>query len=137
MLNMPLYSLQFPQTMLSLIPCIFLRICDNLINLLILQLRRGDAIEKKQVFNGVLDRCKYKHISGYEKFLNETLQIPFNWYTCKESKKLKWRDLTGPEKLRPSKSHAFCVRHMHLDIFSRSHAEKIFLTHFENVLNKP
>lgn len=24
--------------------------------------------------------------------------IGFTWYICKDSKKLKWRDLTGPEK---------------------------------------
>ena len=28
------------------------------------------------------------------------MNIPFNWFTRKESKKLKWRDLTGPEKLK-------------------------------------
>lgn len=42
---------------------------------------------------------KYKHLAGWEKYLSETLKIPFNWFICKESKKLKWRDLTGPEKL--------------------------------------
>jgi hypothetical protein len=31
---------------------------------------------------------------------NETLKIPFNWFVCKESNKLKWQDLTGPEKLK-------------------------------------
>ena len=35
-----------------------------------------------------------------EKYLNETLNISFNWFICKESRKLKWRDLTGPEKLQ-------------------------------------
>lgn len=79
---------------------LFLRICDNLINLLILQLRKEDAIEKKKNFSEGLDRSKYIHVAGWEKYLNETLKIPFNWYVCKESKKLKWRDLTGPEKLK-------------------------------------
>ena len=41
---------------------LFRRMCDNIINLLILQLRREDAIEEKQAFNGVLDRCKYKPV---------------------------------------------------------------------------
>ena len=36
----------------------------------------------------------------YEKFLNETCKIPFQWYVNPETKQLKWRDLTGPEKLR-------------------------------------
>jgi hypothetical protein len=31
-------------------------------------------------------------VAGWEKYLNETLNIPFNWYIC--------RDLTGPEKLK-------------------------------------
>lgn len=31
-------------------------------------------------------------MAGWEKYLNETLNIPFNWYIC--------RDLTGPEKLK-------------------------------------
>ena len=80
---------------------LFLRVCDNLINLLILQLRREDAIDKKKVFNdGNLDRSKHKHVAGWEKYLNETLNISFNWFICKESRKLKWRDLTGPEKLQ-------------------------------------
>lgn len=79
---------------------LFLRICDNLTNLLILQLRKEDAIDKKKAFNEGLDRSKYKHVAGWETYLNETLKIPFNWFICKESKKLKWRDLTGPEKLK-------------------------------------
>jgi hypothetical protein len=37
---------------------LFLRICDNLINLLILQLRREDAIDKKRCFNEGLDLSK-------------------------------------------------------------------------------
>ena len=36
----------------------------------------------------------------YEKFLNETCKIPFQWYVNPDTKQLKWRDLTGPEKLR-------------------------------------
>ena len=78
---------------------LFLRICDNLINLLILQLRKEDAIDKKKTFNQGLDRSKYKHVAGWEKCLSETLKIPFSWFVCKETKNLKWRDLTGPEKL--------------------------------------
>lgn len=37
-------------------------------------------------------------MAGWETYLNDTLNIPFNWFVCKDSKKLKWRDLTGPEK---------------------------------------
>ncbi|KAJ7391238.1 hypothetical protein OS493_019369 [Desmophyllum pertusum] len=79
---------------------LFLRISDNLINLLILELRRMDEIEKKQTFNNGFERTKFKHMAGWESFLNDTLKIPFNWFICKETKKLKWRDLTGPEKMK-------------------------------------
>ena len=98
---MLLYSLQSPLGLDHVIIDtlhLFLRVCDNLINLLILRLRREDAIDKKKTFNDGLDLAKYKHVAGWQKYLNEKLQIPFNWFVCKESKKLKWRDLTGPEK---------------------------------------
>ena len=66
------------------------------INLLIPELRRQDGIEKcKQ-----LDRSKACHIAVYEKHLNEACKIPFQFYICKDSNTLKWRDLTGPEKYR-------------------------------------
>ena len=79
---------------------LFLRITDNLQTLLILALRVADAIEKKKVFNNGFDNIKYKHMATYEKFLNETCKIDFKWFVSKDTKELKWRDLTGPEKLR-------------------------------------
>ena len=45
-----------------------------------------------------LDRDKATNIQEYEKFLLATCKIPFHFYVCKDSKSLKWRDLTGPEK---------------------------------------
>lgn len=77
---------------------LFLRISDNLINLLILELRRQDFIDKITTFTSGFQRSKYKHMASYERFLNDTCGIGFTWYICKDSKKLKWRDLTGPEK---------------------------------------
>ena len=79
---------------------LFLRISDNLINLLILEFRRQDSIEKKKIFNEGLDMSKLTHMARWESYLNDTLKIPFHWFVCKDSKKLKWRDLTGPEKIR-------------------------------------
>ena len=76
---------------------LFLRISDNLQNLLILELRRQDAIEKKVTFNA-FDRGVYRHMAGYEQFVNKC-NIQFSWFVDKETKKLKWRDFTGPEKL--------------------------------------
>ncbi len=32
--------------------------------------------------------------------INETCKVRFKWYVDKETKKLTWRELTGPEKVR-------------------------------------
>ena len=74
----------------------FLRIADILINLLILELRRQDGIEKCKE----LDRSKARHVTVYEDHLNKACKIPFQFYICKNTNTLKWRDLTGPEKYR-------------------------------------
>ena len=68
---------------------LFLRISDVLINLLIRDLRILDGIDSSQT-----------NIKTYEAFLNESCKIKFHWYVDKDSKKLKWCDLTGPEKVR-------------------------------------
>ena len=77
---------------------LFLRICDVLVNLLILELRRLDGIEKSNLQE--LDRSKATHVAKYEQFLNNQCKISFHMYVDKVSKALKWRDLLGPEKLR-------------------------------------
>ena len=68
---------------------LFLRIADVLINLLIRDLRILDGIDSNRAY-----------IKKYEVFLNESCKVRFQWYVDKDSKKLKWRDLTGPEKVR-------------------------------------
>ncbi|CAH3140038.1 unnamed protein product [Pocillopora meandrina] len=78
---------------------LLLRISDNLIELLIRQLRRLDSIEKKVTFTDRFPRDKYKYMAGYEMLLNN-LGVSFQWHIGKESKKLEYRDLTGPEKLK-------------------------------------
>ena len=75
---------------------LFLRVVDNLINLLIMDLRRLDGIEKCSK----LDRSKATNVCKYEDFLLHSCKIPFHFYTCKDTRSLKWRDLTGPEKYR-------------------------------------
>lgn len=75
---------------------LFLRVADILINLLIQDLRREDGIAKATN----VDLSKHTGITAYEKFLNEACKVTFRWYTCKETRQLKWRDLTGPEKVR-------------------------------------
>ena len=75
---------------------LFLRIADVLINLLILQLSRADGIDRMTSVK--LDHAKLTNIATYKKILNETCKIAFSWYISEDSKKLQWRDLTGPEK---------------------------------------
>ena len=75
---------------------LFLRVADNLINLLILDLRRLDGIGKCST----LDRSKATNVGKYEDFLVHTCNIPFHFYVCKDTRSLKWRDLTGPEKYK-------------------------------------
>lgn len=77
---------------------LYLRISDNLIELLIRELKVCDAIEKKKTFSDNFPRDKYKHIAEYERFV-QSLGIPFQFYVGKESKNLEYRDLTGPDKL--------------------------------------
>ena len=77
---------------------LFLRISDVLVNLLILELRRMDGITKATT--KVTDLTALQNIVKYEKFLQGHCKIGFHFYTEKESKHLKWRDLTGTEKLK-------------------------------------
>ena len=60
-----------------------------------MELRRQDGIDKQRTLK--LDRSKQTHIATYETFLNEEC-LSFRWYA--DDQKLKWRDLTGPEKHR-------------------------------------
>jgi len=75
---------------------LFLRIGDLLINLLIMDLRRQDGVEKGKLDK--FDKSKQTHLAAYEQFLNDSCRISFSW-NIKDSK-LTWRDLTGPEKIR-------------------------------------
>ena len=77
---------------------LFLRISDVLINLLIRDLRIFDGIEK--VTNADAVRANGTMVNTYKEFLNVSCKIRFQFYVEKESKKLTWRDLTGPEKNR-------------------------------------
>ena len=53
---------------------LFLRISDVLIDLLIRELRRSDAIEKKTTFSDGFPRDKYKHMASYEEFVKSISQ---------------------------------------------------------------
>ena len=67
---------------------LFLRVSDVLTNLIIVELRRLDGINKNTL-----------HFDKYIKFLNEDCKVYFHTYQDKVYKVLKWRDLTGPEKV--------------------------------------
>ena len=73
---------------------LFLRISDVLTNLLIRDIRILDGIEASS------NTSMAHNIKAYELFLNEKCKIRFKFYVDKNSKKLGWRDLTGPEKTR-------------------------------------
>ena len=79
---------------------LFLRVADVLINQLITELRRQDAIDQHKRFTGHFDISKFKHLDNYEKFVT-SLGIPsFQFYIGEASKQMKCRSLTGPEKLK-------------------------------------
>ena len=73
----------------------FLRVADTLIDLLILELRRRDKIEKATKLKSI-DQLHY--IKKYESTLKMLGISGFAFWIGKESKHLKWRSLTGPEK---------------------------------------
>lgn len=83
---------------------LFLRISDVLINLLIRDLRTLDGVEK--ITANKSTQSLGTNVDAYVEFLNGVCKIRFRWYIDKESKKLTWRDLTGPEKRRLFKNIA-------------------------------
>ena len=48
---------------------LYLRICDNLIQLLIRQLKVADTIDKKKTYSDYFAKEKYPHMARYEKYL--------------------------------------------------------------------
>eukprot|EP00112_Aurelia_sp_Birch-Aquarium-sp1_P026799 Seg9737.2 transcript_id=Seg9737.2/GoldUCD/mRNA.D3Y31 product="hypothetical protein" protein_id=Seg9737.2/GoldUCD/D3Y31 len=76
---------------------LFLRICDVLIENLILRMKTEDAIQKS-IFSSGFDVTKYKQMKHYVDLLN-SLGIPFSFATNKDSRKMEYRSLNGPEKL--------------------------------------
>ena len=77
----------------------FLRVSDVLIDLLIVELRRQDAIEKVKKFTST-GLSRYQHIQKYQDFVSSLGILGFEFYIGRSSKELKCRSLTGPEKLK-------------------------------------
>ena len=94
---MPLFPSVSIDHIIPYILHLFLRISDVLINLLIMDLRKLDGIDKGKL--QFLHQDTAKHVVKHEKFLNEHCKISFHLFIDKETKSLKWRDLTGPKKL--------------------------------------
>ena len=72
----------------------YLRITDVLFNLIILDIRRYDAVVKISDSG----QPKQKYLDQLEFFINNSCKIPFHFFVNKESKDLNWKDLMGPEK---------------------------------------
>ncbi len=78
---------------------LFLRISDVLIDLVITDLKREEAIDKVKKFSSFSVE-RFRHLQKYEEFV-ASLGIPsFRFYIGQNSKVLKCRTLTGPEKLK-------------------------------------
>ena len=77
---------------------LFLRVADVLVDLLIVELRRQDSATK--LSTTVFDGKRYKHLHNFQTFVS-SLGIPgYSFWIGQNSKQLKWRTLTGPEKLK-------------------------------------
>ena len=78
---------------------LFLRVSDVLFNRLVIELKHHDSLEKVKKLSS-FDPMKYHHLDAFQKFVT-SLGIPsFRFYVSQNSKLLKCRSLTGPEKLR-------------------------------------
>ena len=102
----------------------FLRVADTLIDLFLLDLRRLDKIDRVTKIAS-LDRLQY--IKKYEATIKSLGISGFSFWIGRESKKLKWRTLTGPEKLTLSRILIF------LSHFPKFHAAKKFKLWGENL----
>lgn len=58
-----------------------------------------DAIEKVKIFKE-FNQEKYKNLAKFETFVTSLGISDFSFYIGKTSKQLKFRSLTGPEKLK-------------------------------------
>lgn len=72
-------------------------------NLIIMDIRILDAIEKLSKFTD-FNRSKFSNCLMLENCLKQAGNPSFNFYVAKDSKKLKWATLNGPQKHRFFKS---------------------------------
>ena len=81
---------------------LFLRIADQLVNQLIKGLKNQDNITKLAQYSSI-EREKYNHIQGFEDCIKE-LGISWSLYRDKDTKLIKYRSFTCPEKYKISKN---------------------------------
>ena len=77
---------------------LFLRISDTLFNLLVKDCSLADNFDMSAISK--FDISKYKHMNSLQHFLNDKCNVKFTFLWIAETKKLNWRDLVGPEKIR-------------------------------------
>lgn len=75
---------------------LFLRVSDVLIDQLIIELKRQDALDKHRTFTS-FNISNHSHLSHYEAFVSSCAVSDFTFYIGHTSKQLKCRSLTGPE----------------------------------------
>ena len=75
---------------------LFLRVSNVLIDLLIVELRQLDRVDKVTRFSN-LEKLAY--LQKFEKVVKDIRISGFSFWIGRESKKLKWQTFTGPEKL--------------------------------------
>jgi hypothetical protein len=77
---------------------LFLRISDSLFNLLIKDCSLADNFDMQAISK--FDVSIYKHMNSLQHFLNQKCNVKFTFLWMQDTKKLTWRDLVGPEKVR-------------------------------------
>ncbi|XP_069136601.1 uncharacterized protein [Argopecten irradians] len=96
--NKPLFPTITPHCVVIDHLHMFLRISDKLFNLLVSDLRCLDNIKANSTFTSTQEKDKLKNVLKLESVL-QMLGIHFELGVNVDSKKLEYRELTGPEKL--------------------------------------
>lgn len=78
---------------------LFLRVSDTLTDLLIRRMLILDSVDKVKAWKKI-DRTKCTYLSRFENMVKELGISSYTFWVGRDSKKLKWRTLTGPEKLK-------------------------------------
>ena len=78
---------------------LFLCVSDILIDRLIIEMKRHDAIDKIKKLTS-FNPVKHRHLHVFEEFVASLNIINFRFFVGQNSKMLKHRSLTGPEKLK-------------------------------------